>query len=81
MPSVAVWGDQRGSRVRAKLNESGLHPVDPCDKHAERQGFEPWVPFLVQLLSRQLPSATRPPLRAEKRGSHSRVCLKHQQAC
>src|ERR1700690_2453951 len=32
---------------------------------AERQGFEPWVPFRVHTLSKRAPSATRPSLRWE----------------
>ena len=35
-------------------------------RYAERQGFEPWDPFRDQLLSRQLPSTARPPLRLFK---------------
>jgi hypothetical protein len=31
---------------------------------AERQGFEPWIPFRVYTLSKRAPSATRPSLRA-----------------
>ena len=31
---------------------------------AERQGFEPWVPFRVHTLSKRAPSATRPSLRS-----------------
>jgi len=34
---------------------------------AERQGFEPWIPFRVYTLSKRAPSATRPSLRWEKR--------------
>src|SRR5271157_486179 len=30
---------------------------------AERQGFEPWIPFRVYTLSKRAPSATRPSLR------------------
>ena len=33
---------------------------------AERQGFEPWIPFRVYTLSKRAPSATRPSLRREK---------------
>src|SRR5271157_1013628 len=32
---------------------------------AERQGFEPWIPFRVYTLSKRAPSATRPSLRWE----------------
>src|SRR5208283_2192030 len=32
---------------------------------AERQGFEPWIPFRVYTLSKRAPSATRPSLRRE----------------
>src|SRR5271157_4674722 len=32
---------------------------------AERQGFEPWIPFRVYTLSKRAPSATRPSLRGE----------------
>jgi hypothetical protein len=33
------------------------------DLLAERQGFEPWIPFRVYTLSKRAPSATRPSLR------------------
>src|SRR5271157_1351428 len=32
---------------------------------AERQGFEPWIPFRVYTLSKRAPSATRPSLHGE----------------
>src|ERR1019366_4965142 len=35
---------------------------------AERQGFEPWVPFRVHTLSKRAPSATRPSLRSASAG-------------
>jgi hypothetical protein len=38
----------------------------PLPLKAERLGFEPRVPVKVQLLSRQLPSAARPPLRLQR---------------
>src|SRR5664279_1745133 len=38
---------------------------------AERQGFEPWVPFRVHTLSKRAPSATRPSLRSGSAGQGS----------
>ena len=34
------------------------------DVMAERQGFEPWLEFPLNTLSKRAPSATRPSLRA-----------------
>jgi hypothetical protein len=39
-----------GSKTRAEM--------------AERQGFEPWIPFRVYTLSKRAPSATQPSLRS-----------------
>ncbi len=39
--------------------------------HAERQGFEPWIPQAVYRFSRPAPSTTRPPLRRTEKLLHN----------
>lgn len=39
------------------------HQYQGIKKVAERQGFEPWIPFRAYSLSRRAPSTTRPSLR------------------
>ena len=51
-----------GSALRPHRFES-LHRALYGIKVAERKGFEPPLPFPVNLISNQAPSATRPPLR------------------
>ena len=42
--------------------------IQGVTRMAERQGFEPWLPFRVNTLSKRAPSATRPSLRRESIG-------------
>ncbi len=46
---------------------------------AERQGFEPWDQFPGQLLSRQLQSATLPPLLTKILLSNTKLLSKYTQ--
>ena len=50
-----------GARA-AKPRAKGVGFLSYEQKMAERKGFEPPLPFPVDLISNQAPSATRPPL-------------------
>src|SRR6202158_4404823 len=72
--SLATRGWQINSLSRSFL---GLVNADECEedgkykprrKLAEREGFEPPLPFRVNTLSKRAPSATRPSLRRESVG-------------
>jgi hypothetical protein len=56
-----------GDTVRLSDDPAVLSPACKCQITkvlAEREGFEPPVPFRVRRFSRPEPSTTRPPLRA-----------------
>ena len=50
-------------------------------KMAERQGFEPWVPFRVHTLSKRAPSATRPSLRIMRINNLVEIALRQNLLC
>src|ERR1700674_2343272 len=60
-PGAPGFAPSVGANLGISALSSGL-----CRKMAEREGFEPPLPFRVNTLSKRAPSATRPSLRRHR---------------
>ena len=78
----ASWQIMSTSKSRSYQSRGSIHRFGPKsgkmqDKMAEREGFEPPLPFQVITLSRRAPSTTQPPL--QQAGSHCVKSIAKQQ--
>ena len=62
VPSLALVTQGREGECRICLNIEKAPTLRSFMLLAEREGFEPSVPFPARLFSRQVPSTTRAPL-------------------